>query len=98
MLKASRFTAFYVTVLVFIAANQAFAQGRELTPDRVNQRLQAAAVEILVNGRLAGSGAVIDRDGVINVLHAKAQVHTYVVSVIFCGIDHCDSVVIVEHP
>ena len=65
MLKASRFTAFYVTVLVLIAANQAFAQGRELTPDRVNQRLQAAAVEILVNGRLAGSGAVIDRDGIV---------------------------------
>ena len=41
------------------------AQGRELTPDRVNQRTQAAAVEILVNGRLAGSGAIIDRSGIV---------------------------------
>ncbi len=65
MLKVSRTAAYYVTILVLFAANQAFAQGRELTPDRVNQRLQAAAVEILVNGRLAGSGAVIDRQGIV---------------------------------
>jgi len=65
LLKTTLTTIYYVGVFLFLNTNSVFAQGRELTPDRVNQRVQAAAVEVLVNGRLAGSGAVIDRDGIV---------------------------------
>ena len=52
-------------LLLFASCGRIIAQGRELTPDRVNSRVQAAAVEILINGRLSGSGAVIDRSGIV---------------------------------
>ena len=65
LLKTSLTTMYYVAVFLLLTTNSLFAQGRELTPDRVNQRVQLAAVEVLVNGRLSGSGAVIDRDGIV---------------------------------
>ena len=65
LLKASLPTAYFVAVLLLLTTNPVFSQGRALTPDKVHQRVQAAAVEILVNGRLAGSGAIIDSDGIV---------------------------------
>ena len=54
-----------VLLLVLASCDLTFAQGRDLTPDRVNSRVQSSAVEILINGRLSGSGAVIDRSGIV---------------------------------
>ncbi len=65
LLKTSLPTICLVAVLVLLTASPVFSQGRDLTPDRVHQRVEATAVEVLVNGRLAGSGAVIDRDGIV---------------------------------
>ena len=50
LLKTSLTTMYYVAVFLLLTTNSLFAQGRELTPDRVNQRVQLAAVEVLVNG------------------------------------------------
>lgn len=65
MLKTSSTTVAITALMFVVVSHTTFAQGRELTPDRVNQKVQQAAVEIIVNGRLAGSGAIIDRSGVV---------------------------------
>ena len=65
MLKTSVSSASFAAILFLLFNSTLYAQGRELTPDRVNQKVQQAAVEILVNGRLAGSGTIIERQGVV---------------------------------
>ena len=41
------------------------AQGRELSPERIAERIDRAVVEILVNGRMSGSGAIISQSGIV---------------------------------
>ena len=53
---------------VFFLLNRASvvrAQGRELSPERVAERIDHAVVEILVNGRMSGSGAIISQTGIV---------------------------------
>ncbi|MBT4693425.1 MAG: serine protease [Planctomycetaceae bacterium] len=48
-----------------IHPSAAQAQGRELSPERLAERIDHAVVEILVNGRMSGSGAIISETGIV---------------------------------
>jgi S1-C subfamily serine protease len=51
--------------IIFGRPSLAGAQGRELTPDRIADRIDHAVVEILINGRMSGSGAIISQTGIV---------------------------------
>ena len=51
--------------LIAVHPSVARAQGRELTAERIAVRIAPAVVEILVNGRLSGSGAIISQTGIV---------------------------------
>ena len=54
------------TLFIILASpSVARAQGRELNPERIAERIDHAVVEILVNGRMSGSGAIISQTGIV---------------------------------
>ena len=53
------------TLLFLYQPRIARAQGRELAPERVAERIDNAVVEILIDGRLSGSGAIISATGIV---------------------------------
>ncbi len=54
------------TICLFLSyPSAAQSQGRELSPERIAERIDHAVVEILVNGRMSGSGAIISEAGIV---------------------------------
>lgn len=53
------------TIYLFLAPSSVQSQGRELSPQRIAERIDHAVVEILVNGRMSGSGAIISESGIV---------------------------------
>jgi len=54
------------TIFLFLNhPSVARSQGRELSPERIAERIDHAVVEILVNGRMSGSGAIISQSGIV---------------------------------
>ncbi len=53
------------TICLFLVPAAAQGQGRELSPERIAERIDHAVVEILVNGRMSGSGAIISETGIV---------------------------------
>jgi putative serine protease PepD len=63
--KSPLFIAVSTLFLLLNRPSMAQSQGRELSPERIVERLDHAVVEILVNGRMSGSGAIISQIGIV---------------------------------
>lgn len=63
--KISLVIAVSTLFLFLYRPSVARTQGRELSPERIGEKIDHAVVEILVNGRMSGSGAIISHTGLV---------------------------------